>query len=88
MKIWEVVGTERVSYDKADGTHVEAVNYHLQSDLMPDEGKGKAVDKIYVSAAAMGRLTYVPSVGDTVIPLRSAKGYLDDFMPYHVSAKS
>lgn len=81
MQYLKIVGIEKISYDKKDGTHVEAVKYHATDDTKRDNVVGVTVSDIYVSAAALSRVTTVPQLGDLVFPVFSSKGYFVDFLP-------
>ena len=50
--VYQVVGFQRVEYDKKDGSgHVSGVNLFISSDIPNDRGKGIAVVKEYVSGS-------------------------------------
>ena len=47
----EIVGFQRVEYDKKDGSgHVSGVNLFIAAPIPTDRGSGMAVDKVYVSS--------------------------------------
>lgn len=81
MNALKVVGIQRISYDRKDGSHAEGVNFHL-ADLNPGpDCTGMTVMSAYLSAFSVGRLSYVPQLNDMVYPLRSDRGYVVDFLP-------
>lgn len=47
--VYDVVGFQKVEYDKKDGSgHVSGVNLFISTDIPADRGEGIAVSKEYV----------------------------------------
>lgn len=52
--IYEIVGFQRVEYDKKDGTgHVSGVNLFVAKNIPTDRGQGIAVDREYVKSSLL-----------------------------------
>lgn len=50
--VYDVVGFQKVEYDKKDGTgHVSGINVFIATDIPSDRGKGIAVAKEYVKSS-------------------------------------
>ena len=52
--VYDVVGYQRVEYDKKDGSgHVSGVNLFIASEIPKDRGQGVAVSKEYVKSSLL-----------------------------------
>lgn len=50
--IYDIIGIQRVDYDKKDGSgHVSGVNLFISTDIPKDRGEGVAVSREYVSGS-------------------------------------
>lgn len=85
MKIYKVVGISHFDFTNDKGNQVEGSTYHLCS-LEPEDSdrlEGHEVTTVTVMASRYDSWeragTYVPVVGDKVLPLYTKKGSFESF---------
>lgn len=61
--IKQIIGVQKVEYDKKDGGHVSGVNLFISTDIPSERGEGVAVEREYLSTSKLQEFGVFPTCG-------------------------